>query len=883
MKNLRRIILLVMLMSTTCSMVFAQATDLIIDNQSPGWLSSKIGYGDQQTVENLKVIGYINAEDLQFIAQLIKNHSLHGRLDLENANIVSTTGGKNNYLYVDNKGLGSGSLSSETHPLHLQYFSMPQTIVGGDQSALNQLNIDTLFINTTTTQSAVQAFLANVKHLKIGDRIAKLRYPALKEFAPYPNGAIESIEFPSSLKEIREYRSSSLSISGIRLKIKNGKNLKEFPSLERLFTNISVEEMPDSVYFPNIKVLSLNQYLDYKADRMFKEGMHVFIGEKIDTLTEMSNAFGIHLHFASPTPPVMEGSAAYHYQLDNRSEFILHVPKGSANAYRNCFKDGGSKVTIIEESVEITTIELNQHVLELTTGDFYNLSTNILPDNASDKSLEWTSSDNSIVEVDQEGKIKAKAGGKVVITVTSKSNPDVKDQCEVTVIQPVTSIKLSESAITLNKLSGTKQLTAQILPADATDKSLTWTSSNIDVAEVDANGLVIAKKAGKATITATAVSNSEAKDECEVTVLQPVTGITLSENKVTMTELGEMKQLVATVLPEDASNKAVTWTSSDPSVCSVTKNGTLVAMGYGTATIMATTIDGGFPAVCVIQVTSYVVGDINGDDKVDVSDYTGIANFIHGNPPAGFNEKAADVDKNGTVDVSDYTGIANIIHTGSIYGNSSNSARATGNQPTADWDAKDNVIFIAPFTATAGTKTAISFEMKNTAAIRGFQFDLYLPEGMTVVKSAKGKIQGKLSEGRLPDEDEHDLTFSQQPDGAIRFLCSSLYDETFTGTSGELATLQVEIASDMANGEYTIQLKNMKLTETDISKYYTSDLIESTVTIGGESSGIIVINNEQLTNDNEAGVYYTIDGKRLTSKPAKSGLYIKNGKKVVIK
>ena len=85
-----------------------------------------------------------------------------------------------------------------------------------------------------------------------------------------------------------------------------------------------------------------------------------------------------------------------------------------------------------------------------------------------------------------------------------------------------------------------------------------------------------------------------------------------------------------------------------------------------------------------------------------------------------------------------------------------------------------------------------------------------------------------------------------------------------------------------ANGEYAIQLKNIKLTETDISKYYTSDLIESTVTIGGESSGIIVINNEQLTNDNEAGAWYTIDGRRLTSKPAKTGLYIHNGKKVVI-
>ena len=283
-------------------------------------------------------------------------------------------------------------------------------------------------------------------------------------------------------------------------------------------------------------------------------------------------------------------------------------------------------------------------------------------------------------------------------------------------------------------------------------------------------------------------------------------------------------------------------------------------------------------------IASYVDGDISGDNVVDVSDYTGIANFIHGNPPAGFNEKAADVDKNGTVDVSDYTGIANIIHTGSIYGNSSNSARATGNQLTADWDAKDNVIFIAPFTATAGTKTAISFEMKNTAAIRGFQFDLYLPEGMTVVKSAKGKIQGKLSEGRLPDEDEHDLTFSQQPDGAIRFLCSSQYDETFTGTSGELATLQVEIASDMANGDHAIQLKNMKLTETDISKYYTSDLIESTVTIeGGATTGINSLTSDPSAKGEESGNIYSLDGRKVSNSGLPKGIYIKNGKKVVIK
>ena len=243
-----------------------------------------------------------------------------------------------------------------------------------------------------------------------------------------------------------------------------------------------------------------------------------------------------------------------------------------------------------------------------------------------------------------------------------------------------------------------------------------------------------------------------------------------------------------------------------------------------------------------LTVSSYVVGDISGDGVVDVSDYTGVANHIHGNTPEGFNAKAADVDGNNVIDVSDYTGIANIIHTGSIYGNSSNAPAMmlSPRKVNTDISDYDNVIYISPFTASAGSQTTISIKMKNAMAIRGFQFDLHLPEGMTVVKSAKGRIQGALSAGRLPDEDEHELTFSEQSDGSIRFLCSSQYDETFTGNDGEIAILQVNVASNMANGDYPLQLTDMKLTETDISKYYTADLIETTVTIGEVDTRVIL-------------------------------------------
>ncbi|MBQ7686383.1 MAG: leucine-rich repeat protein, partial [Bacteroidaceae bacterium] len=278
-----------------------------------------------------------------------------------------------------------------------------------------------------------------------------------------------------------------------------------------------------------------------------------------------------------------------------------------------------------------------------------------------------------------------------------------------------------------------------------------------------------------------------------------------------------------------------------------------------------------------LTVVSYLLGDINSDGEVDISDYTGVANHIHGSTPVGFSSKAADVDENGTIDVSDYTGVANIIHTGSAHGNSQSALgkRKIINIETTDITNLDNVIYITPFSTVAGTELTLSLQMKNSVQIRGFQFDLYLPEGMTVTKSSKGRIQGMLTANRLPDEDEHDLSFSEQPDGAIRFLCSSQYDETFTGNDGELITLQVTVSDDMAYGSHPIQLKNMKLTETDISKYYHYDLIVSSVTIS-TVTGL----NPSLQLKSSNAELYNLKGQRI-GRPLK-GVFLQNGKKKLL-
>ncbi len=246
-----------------------------------------------------------------------------------------------------------------------------------------------------------------------------------------------------------------------------------------------------------------------------------------------------------------------------------------------------------------------------------------------------------------------------------------------------------------------------------------------------------------------------------------------------------------------------------------------------------------------LTVSSYTLGDINDDGVVDVSDYSGVASHIHENTPAGFNLKAADVDESGNIDVSDYSGIANIIHYGSIHGSAGSRQMRGPRRANTDLSQMDNVIYIKPFTATAGTQASISICMKNTAEIRSFQFDLYLPEGMTAMKSDKGRIQGSLSAGRLPEEDVHKLTFSEHEGGVVRLLCDSEYGDTFTGNDGEIATLQVNIAESMADGDYAIVMKDMKLSEVDIANYYVADDIETTVTIGEAGTPILGdVNND---------------------------------------
>ena len=168
----------------------------------------------------------------------------------------------------------------------------------------------------------------------------------------------------------------------------------------------------------------------------------------------------------------------------------------------------------------------------------------------------------------------------------------------------VTGVSLNKTSTTLT-VGGTETLTATVAPTNATNKNVSWTSSNTSVASVS-NGVITAKAAGTATITVTTADGNKTAT-CTVTVnaaTVAVTGVSLNKTSTTLT-VGGTETLTATIAPTNATNKNVSWTSSNTSVASVS-NGVITAKATGTATITVTTADGSKTATCAVTVNAPV-------------------------------------------------------------------------------------------------------------------------------------------------------------------------------------------------------------------------------------------------------------------------------------
>jgi len=255
-------------------------------------------------------------------------------------------------------------------------------------------------------------------------------------------------------------------------------------------------------------------------------------------------------------------------------------------------------VTVREPTIAVTGIVLDAETLSLVVGASAYLSATVSPDNASDKSVSWSVS-GSAASVSEDGEVTALAVGTARVTA-SAGNGAFTASCDVTVTPiRVTGIEVNKTALSL-PLNRSERLLATLSPANATDQGIIWTSSSSN-ASVSSDGTVTALALGTATITAESADGGF-RSSCAVTVIPvPVSGVSLNKASLSL-QAGHSEVLLAEVHPDDAANKAVTWSSSNIAIAQV-YDGQVFALEAGSATITVTADDGGYTAQCVVTVT----------------------------------------------------------------------------------------------------------------------------------------------------------------------------------------------------------------------------------------------------------------------------------------
>ncbi len=597
------LIMLVFMICTNLATMFAQNTTLEVDNQYPGWLSSKIPFKDQASVQNLTVTGYINGTDVKFIKELINNRQL-SHLDLSDANIVA--GGEayfapnKNYSYKIEKDNTIGSYMFTDYinisKRRLTYLSLPKSVtkIELDNRRGYCDDLDTLVIGGDLKMLCDMDVCQTKKYLMIREGVDSLNETQIKA---------KIVHLPTTIKYLNR---KTFSIDTVKANIENIDYFNNRCVYSRYNSNYEIGVLDNDTITLSENLLKWN----VNAFRV-KDGTTIFLNNKLKEINfdidfgssstwngGALSAKNLIIHSPSRTPIKINSKGLF-------STATIYVPKGSVEAYKSQLP--WSNATILEEKVPVTGIRLDkENILLSEIGETALLRATVLPEDADNKNVIWESSNEKVATVEN-GIVTCKGYGTAEISATTEDG-GFTAVCKVTAERKEilsTSITLDKADVTMN-VGETTKLKADVWPTDADNKSVIWNSDNEDIAKVSSDGVVTAVKAGKTKVYATTQANN-LKAECEITVLQPVTGIEMDKASISFTYIGETVQLTAKLLPEDASNQNVTWESSDTKVAIVSK-GKVVCTGFGTAVIYAVSADGGFMATCIINATTGIEG-----------------------------------------------------------------------------------------------------------------------------------------------------------------------------------------------------------------------------------------------------------------------------------
>jgi len=279
-------------------------------------------------------------------------------------------------------------------------------------------------------------------------------------------------------------------------------------------------------------------------------------------------------------------------------------------------------VNVDIKPIKVTDIKIRQKSYTIISlNQTPSFRTTITPSNATNKEVKWTSSNENIAVVSENGIVTPVKNGTCKIIATTTDGTNLSASIDITVDFKVTSISFSTKSYTITSVNQTPSFREKISPSNAANKSVKWTSSNENVAKVSTTGVIKPVKNGTCKIIATTTDGTNLSASIDITVDIKATKITLDKTNINLTNEKYSDKITAKIEPSEASDK-VKYTSSNEKVAKVKEDGTVIAVGKGNCIITATTTDGtNLCAKCnVTSEVEYQKGDVNKDGIVDVAD-----------------------------------------------------------------------------------------------------------------------------------------------------------------------------------------------------------------------------------------------------------------------
>ena len=283
---------------------------------------------------------------------------------------------------------------------------------------------------------------------------------------------------------------------------------------------------------------------------------------------------------------------------------VTGVSKGSANITAKAADGSGCygtiAITVKQQPEEIT---LNKTDITLKTGNYVTITPTVKPSTVNDRSVNWSSSDESVAKVSSGGRVTAVSPGVAIITCESKTHPEIYAQAVVSVYQPVTKIKFNESNPYV-AVGESIRLSWEVTPDTATDTSVTLSTNKESILRVEQDGTVTGLRRGEAYVYATANDGSGKKASIKVQVTQPVEGVGIKYDERSV-GVGEKVTNNAILYPDDASITKMTWYAEDATIATVSGSNTKVTVtgrNWGETTIIGVTDDGSYVTTFTVKV-----------------------------------------------------------------------------------------------------------------------------------------------------------------------------------------------------------------------------------------------------------------------------------------